>query len=189
MHATQKALLKEYNESRSAEDPAHAYGSYTMLASPPRRIAWADMGGRVQHQVHIDANITQQIAHAVREQVYYAAYRILRKQELIANKNMPSTNSNTCALTGKRIFGNPEGKTKRERIALLDSAARPCTVFNVKPQQVGISCIPCQPPVGTDLGHEEGYHHGYPDPDLEHHLQYEAEDIDVFDYGGGLDEP
>ena len=97
MRVTQHTLKKEYETYREVQQSTHSNGTHVPFASPPRRITWADIGGRKQHITREPETPTRSIARSIRETVYYAAYRILRKQEIIANKETARAHAPTYA--------------------------------------------------------------------------------------------
>ena len=67
------------------------------------------------------------------------------------------------------------------------------SVFDERPQQVGISCIPCHPPEEIDVfnhgGSLDAYEHLHGFPDMDEYIPQDDVDEDVFNFGGGLDAP
>ena len=185
---TQQTLRRDYEVCRAIQQPTHSLEKRVPLVSQTRRITWADIGGRKKHMIHGHEAPISCITSSIRETIYYAAYRILRKKDLIANMASMHARAITCALTSNRAVVDTGKPTKAEKIKMTSPESHPYDPrepFDTHPQQTGISCVPYPQPEDPHIFSHDDHLHGYPGYDFAE--QGENIEEDVFNLGCDFD--
>ena len=157
----------------------HQRQYYGAASYPLRRMVWADVGSRPvgnKEAVAKDAE-SKSIIAAIRQYCYAAAYRRIRKADVIGGRvNIDATlhNTVTCSLTGTR---HTVDRHRRDKFVIPDNSGQDCNpqkLFGL-PNHSQTQRVDCgEPPNFTD------------EDDLLSQMHDDEAQIDVFGHGAGL---